>query len=1354
MSVSAVLLALGLTPIRGSAGTCIALGGNFCSQAVGTTSGAQNVTVTATTAGTVSSIEVLTLGVSGLDFAPGAGALTCPGASLAPNATCTESVTFSPAYPGQRMGAVVLLNSGNNVLGTSALWGTGVAGLGVLITGNVLPVAGDGVFEGPVLDGNAATSASLNHPSSVVLDGAENLYIADRYHNRIRKVTASTGIISTLAGNGTAGYTGDGSVSTSAGVSVNTPWGVALDGAGNLYIADTGNNVVREIVAATGIIRTVAGTGAPGSSGDTGPATAATLNQPQGVSVDASGNLDIADTFNHRIRKVNSAGVITTIAGNGTPGYQGDTGQASSAELNLPFAVAFDTAGNMYIPDSGNNVVRMVNDAGVITTFAGTGAAGYTGDKALATAATLFSPSGVAADPAGNLYIADTQNGAIRKVSSATGIISTLAENNVGEYVYNNGGPYPISIYGPIGLSLDGSGNLYFADSLNMRIREIQSNFAILDYTANPVRQDDQSTPLLQTIENDGNAPLDLTAITAQTNAALSASRTTCKVGSAFFAVNSDCQIGAIFAPTVPGNPLLAQVDVADTAVNSPLDIELIGDATLVTSTTTTLTSNPNPSGFGSSVSFVATVATGAGTGNLTGTLTFFDGATPLVTNVQVGASSTSGNTTSAQAGFITQTLAVGSHAMTAQYANTADPTHFESTSAVLTQIVLEGTSTALASSVNPSQVGQSITLIATVSASGTGGILPDGTVTFNDGSTILCTSPLNGIGVATCATSTLAVGVHSLVATYNGDTANQIAGSISNLFRQDVQEASVLALKSSVNPSQYGGAVVFTATVTSNSVVAPTGTVTILDGGKLIGTATLAGSTGTGTFSASSLAVGAHAITATYPGDANNSSATSAALNQVVTQAQTATVVSANPTPAIAGGPVAITAAVRATQGSATPSGAVTFTDTFNGVSTLLGGAALGVNGTAVIQPALAVGSHSIVAAYEGDLDDAASSSAPLALTVVLATTDIVVASTPNPSVVESAVIFTASVTGNGASPTGKVTFFAEGKSIGSSALTAKGAALSTALFSDSALTPGTHSITAAYAGDANDHASTSAAISQVVTTIPTMTSLGASTTTGANAAVILLATVIGTTGPTPTGTVTFTVGTTILGSATLNSNSVATLTPNLALGTYSVVASYGGDTLHSPSQSQPVAVSGVATSFTLKVTPASITMATTQNATLAVSLGSVQSFTDIIGLGCASLPAGVTCHFSSITVDLAANSTQTAQLTIDTNDPLTGGSSAINARPGNRRTLLAGLFAPLSVLFGCLLLRYRRQHWRGLARLALLLLASSSLLLTGCTTFSQSSAAPGTYVIQVTGTGVNSDLSHYQNVTLNITK
>ena len=568
MSVSAVLLALGLTPIRGSAGTCIALGGNFCSQAVGTTSGAQNVTVTATTAGTVSSIEVLTLGVSGLDFAPGAGALTCPGASLAPNATCTESVTFSPAYPGQRMGAVVLLDSGNNVLGTSALWGTGVAGLGVLITGNVLPVAGDGVFEGPVLDGNAATSASLNHPSSVVLDGAENLYIADRYHNRIRKVTASTGIISTLAGNGTAGYTGDGSVSTSAGVSVNTPWGVALDGAGNLYIADTGNNVVREIVAATGIIRTVAGTGAPGSSGDTGPATAATLNQPQGVSVDASGNLDIADTFNHRIRKVNSAGVITTIAGNGTPGYQGDTGQASSAELNLPFAVAFDTAGNMYIPDSGNNVVRMVNDAGVITTFAGTGAAGYTGDKALATAATLFSPSGVAADPAGNLYIADTQNGAIRKVSSATGIISTLAENNVGEYVYNNGGPYPISIYGPIGLSLDGSGNLYFADSLNMRIREIQSNFAILDYTANPVRQDDQSTPLLQTIENDGNAPLDLTAITAQTNAALSASRTTCKVGSAFFAVNSDCQIGAIFAPTVPGNPLLAQVDVADTAVN------------------------------------------------------------------------------------------------------------------------------------------------------------------------------------------------------------------------------------------------------------------------------------------------------------------------------------------------------------------------------------------------------------------------------------------------------------------------------------------------------------------------------------------------------------------------------------------------------------------------------------------------------------------------------------------------------------------------------------------------------------------------------------------------------------------
>jgi sugar lactone lactonase YvrE len=280
----------------------------------------------------------------------------------------------------------------------------------------------------------------------VVLDGAGNIYIADSVHNRIRKVTASTGIISTVAGTGSSTYTGDNGLAVNA--TLNAPGGVTIDGAGNLYIADTGNNVIRMITAATGVIHTVAGTGTAGSAGDTKAATLAELNQPWGVTLDISGNLYIADTSNHLIREVMaSTGIITTVAGNGfinsdgTGGYSGDNGQATLAALNFPFAVAFDAQGNMYIPDSRNDRVREVTAVGgiitgscTITTFAGTGYGGLAGDGGPATAATLWSPSGLAVDPAGNIYIADTQNDRIRKVSSATQYITSIAGNGAGEF--------------------------------------------------------------------------------------------------------------------------------------------------------------------------------------------------------------------------------------------------------------------------------------------------------------------------------------------------------------------------------------------------------------------------------------------------------------------------------------------------------------------------------------------------------------------------------------------------------------------------------------------------------------------------------------------------------------------------------------------------------------------------------------------------------------------------------------------------------------------------------------------------------------------------------------------------------
>jgi hypothetical protein len=272
-------------------------------------------------------------------------------------------------------------------------------------------VAGNGIG-GDSGDGGAATAAQLWDPRGVAVDAAGKLYIADSGRHRIRKVTPD-GIITTVAGNGIEGYSGDGGAATAA--SLRWPYGVAVDATGNLYIADADNHRIRKVTQ-DGIITTVAGNGIGGYSGDGGAATAASLYYPRDVAVDAAGNLYIADSDNHRIRKVTSAGIITTVAGKGTGGYSGDGGAATSASLLWPHGVAVDATGNLYIADKNNNRIRKVTPSGIISTVAGNGAYGYSGDGGPATAASLQWPHGVAVDAAGNLYIADTSNHRIRKV--------------------------------------------------------------------------------------------------------------------------------------------------------------------------------------------------------------------------------------------------------------------------------------------------------------------------------------------------------------------------------------------------------------------------------------------------------------------------------------------------------------------------------------------------------------------------------------------------------------------------------------------------------------------------------------------------------------------------------------------------------------------------------------------------------------------------------------------------------------------------------------------------------------------------------------------------------------------------
>ena len=336
----------------------------------------------------------------------------------------------------------------------------------------ITTVAGNGSI-GYSGDGGPATNAQFSNPISVALDAAGNMYVADYNNHRIRKINAATNIITTIAGTGTAGFSGDGGPAINA--ALNNPADLCIDAAGNIYLTDNQNFRVRKIEAATGIITTVAGNGGGSYAGETVLAINAGIHYPNGLAVDAS-NLYISLFAKHRICKVNLAtGILSTIGGTGVNGYSGDGGPATNANFAYPAGLSASTTGDVFVADYLNNRIRKIDAAGIVTTVAGNGVATYSGDGALATTASINLPTGVFVHTTGDIFIADRNNYRIRKVDATTGIISTVAGSGV--FGFGGDGGSAISpctkLADPHKVRIDAAGNMYISDQSNSRIRKV-----------------------------------------------------------------------------------------------------------------------------------------------------------------------------------------------------------------------------------------------------------------------------------------------------------------------------------------------------------------------------------------------------------------------------------------------------------------------------------------------------------------------------------------------------------------------------------------------------------------------------------------------------------------------------------------------------------------------------------------------------------------------------------------------------------------------------------------------------------------------------------------------------------------